>query len=309
MAMTAYLLLKGYSFYRQTRGAFFTCFPLHPMNLLSFKKSAAPYMSYWYRPHRSKRHLPILFIHGLGIGLIPYMFWFATLPKDVGVLAVEMLPISSRITSYPLPSTPELVAMIARCVEQQRQRHPSPGSGLPGVWDEFVLISNSYGTMLVAPLLQHTTIGPRLAATILIDPVSLLLHLPDVAYNFTRREPRPSVRGRPGHGNEWEIWWTSATDAGTAHSLARRFCWRECILWRETLTPSLRNAEAGVQHRGTVGLEATSASYGFGRTGMRSTVIICGIDCVTAPTAVASYVHCGHVSWTQDDVEEWKKYE
>ncbi|KAH8674283.1 hypothetical protein BX600DRAFT_378444 [Xylariales sp. PMI_506] len=281
--MTFYQLATGWKYYRQPASTLFKVFPIRLTNLLPFTPSAAPGMSYWYRPHKSKTQRPVVFIHGLGIGLIPYMFWLRTLPPDVGVLAVEMLPISGRVTSYPLAATPELGNMIAACIAQQRALQND------GSWDDFVLIGNSYGTLLMNTLLQNREVAPRVAACVLIDPVSLLLHLPDVAYNFTRRSPRRSRHGRPGHANEWQIWWASATDAGTAHALARRLCWRESLLWRETLTPSMDDDEM--------------------RAGMRTTVVLGSEDCVTNPKAVASYVYSGDVQWTPADVEAWKRYQ
>lgn len=305
--MALYLLTQGYRYYKQPFSTFFKVFPVRLVNLLPFTHSAADGMSYWYRPHKSTTKRPIVFIHGLGVGLIPYMFWLHTIPKDVGILAVEMLPISSRVTTYPLSPTPELCEMIVKCVAQQRASQPAPGSGERGTWDDFVLIGNSYGTLLMGQLLQRADFAPRVAATILIDPVSLLLHLPDVAFNFTRREPTPSIRGRTGHGNEWEIWWASATDAGTAYTLARRLCWRESLMWREMLTPSLRNVEAGYYASGS---PEETAVFGNGvQVGMRSTVILGGEDCVTAPKSVASYVYSGDVRWSSDDIEIWKRYE
>ncbi|KAF5487437.1 hypothetical protein CGCS363_v013121 [Colletotrichum siamense] len=305
--MAFYLLTQGYRHYKQPFTTFFKVFPLRFINLIPFRRSAADGMSYWYRPHKSKTQRPIVFIHGLGIGLIPYMFWLRTIPKDVGILAVEMLPIATRVTTYPLQPTPELAEMIAKCVAQQRAAQPAPGKGERGVWDDFVLIGNSYGTLLMPQLLQRADFAPRVAACILIDPVSMLLHLPDVAYNFTRREPTPSIRGRTGHGNEWEIWWASATDAGTAYTLARRLCWRESLMWREMLTPSLRSAETGYYASGS---SNEIAIFGNGiQPGMRSTVILGGEDCVTTPKSVASYVYSGDVRWTLDDIEDWKRYE
>lgn len=296
-ATSTYLLLAGFRFYRPARSSFFSIFPLRPIHLLPFPPSAAPTMSYWCRPHKSATQRPIVFLHGLGAGLPPYMFWFATLPKDVGVLAVEFLPLSARITTA-LPSTSELSDMIAACIEQQRALNPSPAPGQPGAWDDFVLIGNSYGTLVMPSLLRRRDVADRVAASVLIDPVSLLLHLPDVAYNFTRRPPRPAVRGRPGHANEWELAWASATDPGTAHALARRFCWRESLMWREMLTPSVRLAERGLA------VPAAGKNHGL----MRSTVILSGEDCVTCPKEVASLVFAGHTRWTPADVEEWEKY-
>lgn len=61
----------------------------------------------------------------------------------------------------------------------------------------------------------------------LVDPVTILLHLPDVAYNFTRRPPRKA--------NEWQLWYFASTDPGVAEGLGRYFFWRENIIWKEEL--------------------------------------------------------------------------
>lgn len=44
----------------------FEVFPPRPMTLLS-GPSVDPNIPYWYRPHRSRTKLPILFIHGIGV--------------------------------------------------------------------------------------------------------------------------------------------------------------------------------------------------------------------------------------------------
>lgn len=287
MLMCLWLLVSGYKFYRQPRSTFFKVFPLRPLSLLSPNASDAPGMSFWYRPHRSQTHRPVVIIHGLGIGLIPYQFWMATIPKDVGVIAVEMLPISTRITSQVLPPTSELCQSVATITAQMRKKDPT-------AWNDFVLVTSSYGTMLVKGLVEHPDFGPHISGNVLCDPVALLLHLPDVAYNFTRRTPGRSRRGRPGRANEWEITWASATEAGTAYSLARRFCWRECALWREDLIRSMRDAENG---------QYLSSKF------MRTTVIQGGEDCIAAAKNVAAYVYSGEVTYGYPDIKAWNEYQ
>ena len=50
-----------------------------------------------------------------------------------------------------------------------------------------------------------------------------MLHLPDVAYNFTFRKPTQA--------NEHQLYYFASMDMGVAHTLARRFFWSENILW------------------------------------------------------------------------------
>ncbi|GKT56152.1 alpha/beta hydrolase fold family [Colletotrichum tofieldiae] len=249
---TLVLFIRGFKFYRQPRNTFFSVFPWRPMTLLSPNESADPKLSYFCRPHTSTTQRPILFMHGVGVGMLPYLLWLWSIPKDVGVLAIEILPVSSRICP-PLQTTKELVDGMDAIIEQQS-------------YNDFVFVGNSFGTLLASPLLQRPDIAAKINSVVLIDPVSLLLHLPSVAYNFTRRQPR--------WGNEWEIWFV-ATDPMVAHTLARRFRWQDFILW----TPQLH--------------------------GKRTTVVLGGEDCVTDPDAVASYVYFGDLNYTRHDKLEW----
>ncbi|KXH42254.1 hypothetical protein CSIM01_09006 [Colletotrichum simmondsii] len=249
---TLVLFIRGFKFYRQPRNTFFSVFPWRPMTLFSPNESADPKLSYFCRPHTSETKRPILFMHGVGVGMLPYLLWLWSIPKDVGVLCIEILPVSSRICP-PLQTTKELVDGIDAIIKQQN-------------YNDFVFVGNSFGTLFVSPLLQRPDIAAKINSIVLIDPVSLLLHLPAVAYNFTRRTPK--------WGNEWEIWFV-ATDPMVAHTLARRFRWQDFILW----TPQLQ--------------------------GKRTTVVLGGEDCVTDPDAVASYVYFGDLNYTRHDKPEW----
>ncbi|OLN85842.1 hypothetical protein CCHL11_09948 [Colletotrichum chlorophyti] len=250
--VTVVLFIRGFKFYRQPRKTFFSVFPWRPMTLLSPNESASPALSYFCRPHTSTTQRPVLFVHGVGVGMLPYLVWLWSIPKDVGVLCIELLPVCSRICP-PLQPTNELVDSIDAIIMQQNYR-------------DFVFVGNSFGTLLASPLLQRPDIAARINSLVLIDPVSLLLHLPAVAYNFTRRKPT--------WGNEWEIWFI-ATDPNVAHTLARRFRWQDFILWTSQLH------------------------------GKRTTVVLGGEDCVTDPDAVASYVYFGDLNFNRADKLEW----
>jgi pimeloyl-ACP methyl ester carboxylesterase len=193
-------------------------FPFRLANLFSRRVSHAPNISYWYKPHTSKTRLPILFIHGIGIGLYPYAQFLADINKDdalgpddgeIGIIAIEIMPISFRITNPILP-TEELCRQITTILAAHG-------------WDRVVLASHSYGSVLASHLLDKLKFGPML----FIDPVTFLLHLPDVCYNFTARSPRGA--------NEHQLHYFACTDMMVSHTLARNFFWADYILWREDL--------------------------------------------------------------------------
>lgn len=114
-------------------------FPLRPLSPFSRFRSPAKNITYWHRPHTSKERLPVLFIHGIGIGLYPYINFLAEInaqhskePLDgqVGIIALELMHISSRITSGAIPKED-------MCEDV---RHVLDAHG----WKRFVLVSHSY---------------------------------------------------------------------------------------------------------------------------------------------------------------------
>lgn len=197
-------------------------FPPRLASLTTRNISPARNLSYWYRPHTSRTRLPILFIHGIGIGLHPYVEFLAEINKhdplaaqdgQVGVIAIELMPISFRITES-MPGRDEMCRQIDMILE----RHG---------FDKVVLGSHSYGSVISTHLIQNPTTAAKIGPMVFIDPVTFLLHLPDVAYNFTARHPRGA--------NEHQLYYFASTDMMVAHTLARHFFWAQNILWKEDL--------------------------------------------------------------------------
>lgn len=261
------LLASGFSFYRQPRSKFLKTFPLRPLTLLAPKQSASPNLSYFYRPHKSTTHRPIVFVHGLGVGLAVYIPLFLMIPKDIGIIAIEVLPISSRITEAGLLPADQ-VREIGDIITQQN-------------FDSFVFIGNSYGTFLTKLFLETSHLSSRMARIVLIDPVAVLLHVPDLTYNATTREPKDA--------NEIQITWAATTEPDIAFTLAKRFCWRSHILWREDLSQ------------------------------VPTTVVLGSEDCLVNAEAIAAYITKGapehdpasvdtkpDLQWSWADRESWK---
>lgn len=220
------LLLHGFHFHRMSTSRFFTLFPLRPQTLLTSYRSPAKHTTYWHRPHTSPTKLPVVFIHGIGIGLYPYTNFLdelnsvagveSTDPNEqVGIIAIEIMPVSFRITHSALGR-----AEMCSEVEQILKKHLRPGQ-------KCVLVSHSYGTVITTHLLHEPSTAELIGPVVLIDPVSILLHLPDVAYNFTRR--------KPVHANEHQLYYFASMDMGVSHTLSRHFFWNENVLWKKDL--------------------------------------------------------------------------
>lgn len=210
---------SGFRFYAASSHANLShVFPPRPLACLErlLRHSPSSEISYWFRPavNRSTPTLPIVFLHGIGIGLYPYVPFLSSFPATSSVLALEILPISMRLTTADILARPEFL----RHFKEILRNH--------GI-DQFVLVGHSYGSVLTTHILHDVELAPRVEGVVLVDPVTLLLHLPNVAYNFTRRMPRTA--------NEWQLWYLASMDPGIALVLGRHFFWRENIIWKDEL--------------------------------------------------------------------------
>lgn len=220
------LLFHGFHFHRTELSRFFYLFPFRFQSLFTTYRSPAKYTAYWHRPHTSKTKLPVVFIHGIGIGLYPYTKFLSELnsaagiessdpDEKVGIIAIEIMPVSFRICHHALDR-----AEMCSEIDQILLKHFGPDQ-------KFVLVSHSYGTVITTHLLHTPSIAKRIGPIVLIDPVSILLHLPDVAYNFTRRQPK--------RANEHQLYYFASMDMGVSHTLSRHFFWSENVLWKKDL--------------------------------------------------------------------------
>ncbi|KAK0470354.1 uncharacterized protein EV420DRAFT_1499974 [Desarmillaria tabescens] len=200
----------------------FQAFPPRPFTILS-RASPGLHLPYWYRPHRSTIKNPVIFIHGIGIGLYPYIPFFRELvasDPEVGILLIEILPISMRMTSMPVLPRPAMLDEFYAITSSLNITRAA-------------LASHSYGTVVAGHIMrsQQATEGPppptKITAYCFIDPIPFLLHLPDITYNFLYRPPKDA--------NEWLLWYFASRDADVGRTLARHFFWTENVLWKEDL--------------------------------------------------------------------------
>lgn len=252
----AYLKLQrlGFDFHRLSLANSLKLFPCRPVSLMTRYRSPAKHLSYWYRPHTSTTRLPILFIHGIGIGLYPYTDFFSDINSivhdnadnddgHIGILAVEIMPISFRITHSMLDKD-----VLCTELRQIIAEHS---------YDSFLLVSHSYGSVISTFILADQILRPKVASALFVDPVNFLLHMPDVAHNFTVRQPQ--------RANEWQLWYFASKDPGVAHALGRHFFWSQNVMWNKDVED-------------------------FVHDGKRLTVSLGGKDLIVKTEAVRSYL-------------------
>lgn len=133
---SGFLRYHSFHFHRNTLAP--SVFPLRPLTLFTTHRSPAKALTYWHRPHTAKTKLPILFIHGIGIGLYPYVDFLADISTrddeclsegQVGIIAVEIMSVSFRITGGAIEK--EQMCDEVRCILTAHG------------WDKFVLVCHS----------------------------------------------------------------------------------------------------------------------------------------------------------------------
>lgn len=143
-----------------------------------------------------------MFIHGIGIGLYPYINFLADLNAEddgdpsggqIGIIAVELMPISSRITAEAMLKDEmcEEICCILKAHGWERLTLASHSWVHPLLLSVYCLwispytnLASRYGSVVATHLLHTPQIATKIGPILFVDPVSFLLHLPDVAYNF-----------------------------------------------------------------------------------------------------------------------------
>jgi hypothetical protein len=216
------MLGYGFQHYRLPFLRSFSSFPFRFLAPLQTTVSPAKNLSYWLRPHTSKNRLPVVFLHGIGIGLHTYAEFLRDLikkdaeqPEDgqIGILAVELIPISFRLTHTSLARD----EMVTQLLQIFNKHH----------WEKFVLVAHSYGTIIATYLLQDPQTMQKVSSVVLVDPVNLSIHKGDICYNFAYRKPRSA--------SEYQLHYFACTDMNVAHTITRRFMWTENALWKEEM--------------------------------------------------------------------------
>ncbi|CAA7271159.1 unnamed protein product [Cyclocybe aegerita] len=178
------LVLLGFKHYTPREAQWSLSFPLRPLLwLLSRRAPQGVAFPYWYRPHRSSQKIPLVFLHGIGIGLLPYIPFLKSLVKgenrDVGILLPELLCICMHMTPRSIPPRPLMLESLNTVLESltaaETDRQPASGASeeqrplLENVnganysavspsavgWNKVVLIGHSYGSFIAGWIIRH----------------------------------------------------------------------------------------------------------------------------------------------------------
>ncbi|EKX54917.1 hypothetical protein GUITHDRAFT_99568 [Guillardia theta CCMP2712] len=182
------------------------------LGMLGFEKFGSDAFDYWMRVPKSlegRKRTPIVFFHGVGVGLVTYVSVLRELVAlDCPILCVEIPFVSSNLEAN-VPSISEQVASMESIFAR---------------WDisKAFFVGHSYGTVMTSWMIHH--LPSRVAGVALIDPVVMMLNLRDILFNFLYR-----------HEREGSISDLIGSELFLNHALRRNFWWYRNILWAQDL--------------------------------------------------------------------------
>ncbi|KAI7827180.1 Alpha/Beta hydrolase protein [Gamsiella multidivaricata] len=179
-------------------------------------------ISYWHRSLADPQNkVPLVFIHGIGIGLVQYIHWviaLSTLSRPI--IVIEVPYVSNNLFQRDCMTPDESYFAIERILKA----HGYPKATFMG---------HSLGTMLCAAICRaNSASSPKsiVKGLILADPICFLTHH-SIARNFAYRVPSTA--------SELIMDLFAAREIGTSWYIMRRFCWDQCIMfpisWRRRL--------------------------------------------------------------------------
>jgi len=203
---------KPLLFYVSTR---FILGSLGSMNLVDvgFNRRNAGALNYWIRMPESeegKARLPIVFVHGVGVGLVTYMNFVRKLAaeNDCPILCVE-LPFVSMSIDSKVPSIDQQVASVRTMLDQWG-------------FEAATFVGHSYGSVMLSWMVQHAP--DRVASVVFIDPIVIMLNLKSTLYNFLYK-----------HSTNGKISDLVGSELFLNHALRRHFWWYRNIIWAQDM--------------------------------------------------------------------------
>ncbi|KAI8067820.1 Alpha/Beta hydrolase protein [Gongronella butleri] len=171
---------------------------------------------------RKQLKKPLVFIHGVGAGLMGYSPFLRSLLHQLAdrpIFFVE-LPFVSMRCREDVPGMHEMTT----AVEIMLREHG---------YSSAVFVGHSFGSAVTAWCCKHK---PHLIdSVILIDPICFMLHYSDVCNNFVYRRPETS--------SEAIVKYFASTELYISHYFSRHFYWFETALFIASKSPDHKTSQ------------------------------------------------------------------
>ncbi|KAG0284090.1 hypothetical protein BGZ96_011537 [Linnemannia gamsii] len=171
-------------------------------------------LAYWYRtPAKPQNPIPLVFIHGIGVGLVQYIHLVVALTFiSRPLIMVEVPEVSNQLVQVDCMTPDETYFVIERILRIHK-------------YTKATFLGHSLGTMLCAAVCRASPASsPKsiVHGLILTDPICFLTHH-SIAHNFAYRTPATA--------SQLVMDLFAAREIGTSWFIMRRFCWTESVIF------------------------------------------------------------------------------
>eukprot|EP00927_Polykrikos_kofoidii_P054090 TRINITY_DN48571_c0_g1_i1.p1 TRINITY_DN48571_c0_g1~~TRINITY_DN48571_c0_g1_i1.p1 ORF type:complete len:676 (+),score=76.49 TRINITY_DN48571_c0_g1_i1:121-2148(+) len=193
------------------------------MRWLGFTRERVGGLLYWMRPRRSDvpssldiaapGHTPLVFVHGLGVGLVPYYLLIARLSRQhSGEMFVPEFPFLAMAPWESVPSAREIVAQLQDMLKANRHTAAH-------------FMGHSFGSIVIGWMMKMSP--SSVVYTTLMEPALFLTLKSD---SLTRLLYHPTK-----HAFETLIRYLTFRELFTVNLLFRNFFWEQSLMWPEDL--------------------------------------------------------------------------
>lgn len=186
------------------------------LHLNGFRRYFYQGLSYWYRGINAEP-IPILFLHGISPGFFNYIPFLRRFRPDVPIILLELRPFQIGSLDFSRPTPDAVSNNIAAILNSHGHAQCD-------------IVAHSFGTITTAWFLRRYP--SMIRRMVLLDPVSILLGLPDVAYKFLYQVPQTFFHRVMQR--------CAARELTIAHSLFRNFNWQENIIWLDAIPTTIK---------------------------------------------------------------------
>ena len=168
-----------------------------------------------------KKRIPIVFIHGLGVGFAHYARLINHFPKDVDVYLLEWPHVAMQLATH-VPSIDETKRFLAGALEADG-------------YTQACFVAHSLGNTAISWMLRDERYAHFVASSVQMDPVTYLLCDPTVATVFLYKSPSNVL--------DLGMHYFVSRELYIAHALQRNFSWSYNICFAEDLLPVAHSNE------------------------------------------------------------------
>ena len=177
-----------------------------------FTRHSTGVFDYWLSmpaTEEARQRTPIVFVHGIGVGLVMYLSFVKALMKlDCPIVCLELPFISNSIETL-VPSISEQVSSVDAICNRWG-------------FEKAVFVGHSYGSLILSWMALH--LPTRVAGLAFVDPVVMMLNLKKILFSF--------LYSNDGGGRISDL---IGTEIHVNNALRRNFWWYRNILWASDL--------------------------------------------------------------------------